>query len=138
MEKPRSRFTEWLVVRDIRFLLTRRIVEIRDGFLAIRDYRSPGVENRATAMGERHGYSGEKLRMVVEAAVLADALEAKRSGRSPEGVGTVPEREIEKLDVSTEIGWLVGVADAFIRSPVVAEVVAEARRGRPTTEDPHV
>ncbi|SDG90330.1 hypothetical protein SAMN05421505_10966 [Sinosporangium album] len=89
-------------------------------------------------MGERHGYSGEKLRMVVEAAVLADALEAKRSGRSPEGVGTVPEREIEKLDVSTEIGWLVGVADAFIRSPVVAEVVAEARRGRPTTEDPHV
>ncbi|OMI39966.1 MAB_1171c family putative transporter [Streptomyces sparsogenes] len=118
-------------LRQAEFALYRRVIEIRDGSLALRPYQQPEAPTWA---GEALGRAGPATAAgnpeaaltaaVVEAAVIAAALENKRAGR-PRGGTPGPGRRTpaERLETTEdEAAWLVRVTHAFTRSPVVGEV----------------
>jgi hypothetical protein len=117
---PPSPYADWLPP-DVGFRLYRRVIEIRDGRLALRPYFDQGVAARARRLGESAGLSGPDLDAAVEASVLAAALRAKNDGKA---VSAVQVDAPGGSDLSGEVAWLVSVATAFARSPVVAAVVA--------------
>lgn len=111
---------------DAGMRLYRRVIEIRDGALLLRDYRDPTVAAAAEAAGRRGGLRDERLRATVEAAELAAAIEARRRNRrAASPVTHLPAAAVLEPDLRSESAWLVQVSDAFRRSPVVAE---QARR----------
>jgi hypothetical protein len=116
-----------LAVRDLDLRLYRRVIEIRDGRLALRPYLDPRAANAAHALGQDAGLSGEELQVVVEAASLAAALRAKKRRRRPPAGGPRPEAP-GATDLEGEVAWLERVADCFARSPLVRAVLAELDR----------
>ncbi|MCC9307137.1 hypothetical protein LN042_08490 [Kitasatospora sp. RB6PN24] len=106
-------------LRTAEFALYRRIIEIRDGQLALRPYLQPQLPEWLAAVGA----GGEPDGAVLEAAALAAALEARRAGRpggEPAGPGWVPQPV--PGTVAAEAAWLLQVAAAFAGSRLVAEV----------------
>ncbi|MDF9816918.1 MAB_1171c family putative transporter [Streptomyces sp. SPB162] len=114
-----------------RFALYRRIIEIRDGQLALRPYFHPEVAAwTAEAEGSGLDAASERLAPIVEAATIAAALEAARSGRrsTPGGCeGYVPPKV--RASVEAETAWLMQVSDAFVGSPAVERVRRRVRAG---------
>ncbi|WP_406086045.1 DUF6545 domain-containing protein [Kitasatospora purpeofusca] len=111
---------------DVRFALFRRIIEIRDGQLSLRPHLHPRVP---FWVGEVVRPAGtEEFAILVEAAAIAAALEAARAGhRFPVGPaeGWVPHPLAAGL--REEAAWLVKVAAAHRRSPVMAHVRRRVR-----------
>ncbi|MCZ4119443.1 MAB_1171c family putative transporter [Streptomyces sp. H39-S7] len=114
-----------------RFALYRRIIEIRDGHLALRPYFHPEVPAwTAEAEGSGLDAASERLAPIVEAATIAAALEAARSGRrcTPPGCeGYVPPQV--RASVEAETAWLMQVSDAFVGSAAVERVRRRVRAG---------
>lgn len=122
------------------FDLYRRVIEIRDGHLALRPYfpadvtaditgraALTGTDGAAVGPGERSA----EVRAVVEAATIAAALEGKRAGRAPAGVHPYsPVSQQIAGTVAAEVAWLLLVTAAFVSSP---EVAAARVRARPDT-----
>ncbi|MFJ9697009.1 MAB_1171c family putative transporter [Kitasatospora sp. NPDC101183] len=108
-------------LRDPEFALYRRVIEIRDGQLALRAHVQPDVPAWAAEAS-----AGDAV--VVEAAMIAAALEAAASGRRPSGEAAEYRPRGLPADLDAETAWLVRVSTAFARSPVVAQV-----RARPST-----
>jgi hypothetical protein len=108
----------------LNYRLYRRVIEIRDGLLALRSYRDPEVRIRARRCGEAAGLTGDELRAAVAAAQLRAALNAKAQGRVAlaSSRGSADDREIFELrrgnDLTTEAAWLRQIARAYTRSPV--------------------
>lgn len=127
LEVPRPAWMEWFPMCDARFLLTRRVIEIRDASLALCRYRSSQVEATARALVGERGIEGEECAAVVEAAMLATALRA----RAVDANFTVPEwgasSKTGETDMSQEVVWLLRVTRAFAGSPIVAAVLAGDR-----------
>lgn len=109
---------------DVGIRLYRRVIEIRDGALLLRDYHDPTLSTAAESAARHAGLSGERLRATVEATELAAAIEAKRRNRRASSTASPPPAALEP-DVRSEARWLAQVAAAFRRSPIVAE---QARR----------
>ncbi|RCG22738.1 hypothetical protein DQ384_34600 [Sphaerisporangium album] len=124
LEAPPSPLAERFILRDIRYLLTRRVIEIRDGALTLRGYRDPRVEAAALARASELGLKGEDLSAAVEAAALAAALRARDSDGEPVPSGQGTADAGKDTDMSLEIAWLVKVARAFAGDPVVAQARA--------------
>ncbi|MET9220837.1 MAB_1171c family putative transporter [Streptomyces sp. NPDC003300] len=128
-------------LRQAEFALYRRVIEIRDGHLALRPYFESGVTAWTDGRGGDDGSEvtggdaidwaderGRDRRAVLEAATIAAALENKRAGRLCEGTAaerfappghtppTVPGT------VEAEAAWLLEVTAAFTSSPTVAAV----------------
>ncbi|MFF4398670.1 MAB_1171c family putative transporter [Streptomyces sp. NPDC001480] len=106
------------------FALYRRVIEIRDGHLALRPYVPTDVAAWAAEAADR---SADR-RAVLEAATIAAALESKRAGHrqgGPHSVGPAPERIAGTI--AAEAAWLLKVATAFTSSSTVAAVRARAR-----------
>ncbi|WP_052707192.1 MAB_1171c family putative transporter [Streptomyces rubellomurinus] len=109
------------------FALYRRVIEIRDGQLALRPYVHPHVpswvaEFTADAAGR------DQLAVTVEAAGIAAALEATAAGhRYPAGPSTGYVAAEGQVGIDEEVAWLVRVADAFAGSPAVAGVRRRVR-----------
>lgn len=108
-------------IADANYRLYRRVIEIRDGLLALRSYRDPEVGRRALQGGRAAGLTGDELRAAVAAAELKAALQAKGAGR---GVG--PDRRsgaddtesFERClgkDLTSEAAWLAQIARAYTR-----------------------
>ena len=74
-----------LVFARLRLRLYRRVIEIRDGLLALRPYRDPAVAATARDSASRAGLTGPGHAAAVEAAVVAAALRARAEGRAPRG-----------------------------------------------------
>ncbi len=108
----------------LNYRLYRRVIEIRDGLLALRSYRDPEVRIRARQCGEAAGLTGDELRAAVAAAQLKAALNAKAQERAvpANSRGSADDREIFELrrgnDLTTEAAWLGQIARAYMRSPV--------------------
>lgn len=112
---------------DVDLLLARRVVEIRDGSLAVRAWRDPHAVEAARRQYEQRGLRGDDLAAAVEATWLAVALAAKANGEPPARAGeTLPhaanavwpgsaEATTESLD--EEAAWLARVAVAFAHPP---------------------
>ncbi|MFI6273185.1 MAB_1171c family putative transporter [Micromonospora zamorensis] len=105
--------------------LTRRVLEIRDGYLQLAPWFDGAVQTRAIDLGRQAGLTGLDLQAVAEAAVVALALDAKARGEEQAGTGEV---EPGGEDLTGEVRWLGRVSQALNSSPVVAEVLAERER----------
>ncbi|MGW2401225.1 MAB_1171c family putative transporter [Kitasatospora sp. NPDC001664] len=105
------------------FTLYRRVIEIRDGQLALRAHLHAGVPGWASAACRAAALDRRRTEATVEAAVLAAALEAAAAGRRypyPDTDGHTPPATAP--DLRTESSQLALVAEAFTDSPIVASV----------------
>jgi hypothetical protein len=133
---PSARWRDALAVRDLHFRLHGRIMEIHDAQLRLRRYRDPRFAETTAALGRRAGLDGVELRAAVEAASLDAAMRALARRQPVAGArelapapgGPDPQREI--ADLPGEITWLVRVATAFTRSPLVPAPAAGWRSAR--------
>ncbi len=98
-----------LTVRQVGFRLYRRVVEIRDGLLALREYLDPQVAKAASQRGRAAGLADDDLQALVEAESVAAALRAKQQGLPPAGTGH-SFKPIGGKDLSTEVSYLQKVA----------------------------
>jgi hypothetical protein len=114
LEAPTSGLQELLVPRDLSLRLYRRVIEIRDGRLALAQYLDPSVAARAEAEAREAGLTGQKAEAAVEATTLAAALDAKRTGRRP--TNPMPATAISGgADITADTAFLEEVARAFRR-----------------------
>ncbi|WP_020672220.1 MAB_1171c family putative transporter [Amycolatopsis nigrescens] len=122
---PRPFLMDRILLSDLSFRINRMAIEIRDAQLALRDWFNPHVTTAAERLGEEHGLEGDDLRALVDASRFAVALRDKNSSAHP---ATPPEEHLESpaLDSrSEEIRYLVKVAQAFQRSPIVDRIKQE-------------
>ncbi|MFJ9785173.1 MAB_1171c family putative transporter [Amycolatopsis sp. NPDC101161] len=109
------------------FALYRRVIEIRDGHLALRAHFDPDLPARVETAARRAGVRDADLAPTVEAVVLAAAIEAGREGRRFEPARGEPGDLAEAdADVEAEAAWLVRVSRAWQRGAVVDRVRASA------------
>ncbi|GHF58793.1 hypothetical protein GCM10010218_45160 [Streptomyces mashuensis] len=119
LDEPRRERLDWLPPRDLEYRLYRRVIEIRDGQLALRPYfpspGGPGDDGRDRAPAVR------------EALLLHRALcSRKRDGVPPVGdPADVRLPAPPQGDIAKEISWLTAVATAFAR------ITADEARQRP-------
>ncbi len=110
----------------VEFALYRRVIEIRDGHLALRPYFDPDLPPVAEAEARKAKVPEARVAATVEAATLAAALAASEAGRryAPDDV---PATYLDEPDIATEAAWLVEVTRAWRRSAVVGRVRDRAR-----------
>jgi hypothetical protein len=109
----RNPLKDSLWTRDLDYRIVRRVVEIRDGQLALRPYLNGAVARNARHVGEGHGLRGTRLEAMVEAATLDDAIRAHRQG-SPAAEPYLRAAQ-GGADLAEETAWLVQVARAMRR-----------------------
>ncbi|WP_415959779.1 MAB_1171c family putative transporter [Streptomyces sp. 021-4] len=115
---------------DLDFHLHRRVIEISDCVLALRRYRQTSVRDAAEAEAARRGTDGTpRGEAEVEAAVIAAAVAAKRTGLPLEGDEAPPAAgtRSRKGDLPAETAWLLLVAEAYARHPAPDDAKAVAR-----------
>ncbi|MFM9463289.1 MAB_1171c family putative transporter [Streptomyces scabiei] len=106
--------------RRVGFRLERCVIEIEDACLALREYVSADVRERARALAFQKGVSEQEVDAVSEAAWLRVAASAARTGKQLEGVEHPP-LGVTGRDRPSELAWLHAVSRADASSPVVAE-----------------
>ncbi|WP_432851088.1 MAB_1171c family putative transporter [Amycolatopsis sp. CA-161197] len=115
--------------RGAEFALYRRVIEIRDGHLALRPYFDPDLPARVVDRARRDGVPTRRVAATVDAATLAAALVAREADHrfQPDDADAPLSRAVA-ADVSAEAAWLVEVTRAWRRSALVADVRRETRR----------
>ena len=111
LEPPGSRIRDRLRVRDMDMRLYRRVIEIRDGRLELRELFAPSVAVASRALAPARGLHGRAADAFVEAKVLEAALLAAATGQAIDApwVGARPEGE----STTDEVDWLREVARHF-------------------------
>jgi hypothetical protein len=132
--RPRSTLIDALMIRDLDFRLYRRVVEIRDGTLALRPYFDSNMVERAKELSRAAELPDDESHATIEAASIAAALQARMYDQ-PVRVGNSPTpTSFEShggADVASEADVLVRVARCYRHSPIVRAIVAETK-GRAT------
>ena len=101
-----------LALGKLKLRLYRRVIEIRDGLLALQPYRDPGVAVTARERAQQAGLRGTRLEAEVEATVVAAALHARAAGATP----VEPEVGVSGGgDLDSDTTFLSDVADAYRR-----------------------
>ena len=131
---PSSRVADIVTLRDLKFLLYRRVVEIRDGIVALRPYRDPAAARAALERCQAEGLD-EETPIVVEAAVVAVAVDARHSGRLGDP-RSAPINPIGGADLPSEVLALERLARCYTRSPIVRAVRAEMRSEKERSAEP--
>ncbi|MEV7097115.1 MAB_1171c family putative transporter [Amycolatopsis sp. NPDC051045] len=111
------------------FALYRRVIEIRDGHLALRAHFDPDLPARAEAAARRAGVREAEVAATVEAVTLAAAIEAGRAGKRFAREPDHPAEPDTEADVATEAAWLVQVSRAWRRHDAVVERVKAGASG---------
>lgn len=128
---PSSR--EALETRDLDFRLHRRVIEIRDGLLALRPRFPPEVADAARELSRREGLRDEQdVEAVALAAMIAVAV------RNGNGTRPAPAAADDAVipggaGLEDETAWLERVSTALADSPIVQRFAGnpeEAWRGR--------
>ncbi len=104
-----SRVGNALAVRQLGFHLYRRVIEIRDGVLALRGHFDPRVADAARERGRAAGLVDEDLQALVEAEILSAALKAKEQGLPPAETPPPPDPS-GGHDLPSEVSYLQKVA----------------------------
>jgi hypothetical protein len=124
---PKNVVADAFTLRDLEFRLYRRIVEIRDGILALRLYTDAHVIQRAQELSQAARLPANEVRATVEAASLAAALEMRKQDSPSHAVP--PSFDLYGgPDIRSEASVLVAVARSFRHSPIVRAVVKQTRR----------
>ncbi|MFF8868185.1 MAB_1171c family putative transporter [Streptomyces sp. NPDC015139] len=105
-----------------RLLLHRRLVEISDATLTLREYVPADLQARALDMAKRAGYPPKERSAVVEAAWLKTATLIAPT--SPPYRGEHPQSGGDGMSPSAELRWIRQVSSAYDRSPRVAAFAA--------------
>jgi hypothetical protein len=111
---PKPALLEFLLWGDLDLRLYRRVIEIRDGRLALQPYLDPEI---GLAARDRSGLRGQELDAIVEAATLAAAVDAKRSGAQPRT--TEPVAVPGGRDLESDTAFLNDVARAYRKLKLV-------------------
>jgi hypothetical protein len=112
---PRPLPLDLLAPYDLRMRLYRRVVEIRDGRLALQPYIDPAVAAAARAEAARAGMHGPAADVVVEAVTLAAALRARALGAGPAQAAGVATPVPGGSDLDSDTTFLGEVARAYRR-----------------------
>ncbi|HCA84132.1 MAG TPA: hypothetical protein DEQ61_00650 [Streptomyces sp.] len=119
---------------DPDFLLHRRVIEISDGILALRPYRSVAVQQTARRAVAAHVRADTpEGSAIVEAAVLLAAVRAKQSGwgTSLDQTTSTPGSASRAGSLRAETEWLLQVARAYTHSDIVRAAVHEQAPSEP-------
>jgi hypothetical protein len=112
LSPPASPARERLRWRDLQFRLHRRVIEIRDGQMALRPYMHPDVAEEARQRGRQERLAGEDLAAAVEAKLLVAGIEDKVSNR-PSAPAKPAAPSVGGSQLSDEVSWLRHVARRF-------------------------
>jgi hypothetical protein len=106
---PRRAVIEMAGVDDVHLRLYRRVIEIRDGMLALRPYL-PGVEHETPE---------------AEAAAIAEALRRRAAGVAP----AADHRGFAEIgpEMSDEVAWLSRVSRAYCKGGFTARAAPTPR-----------
>jgi hypothetical protein len=104
-----------LALGRLRLRLYRRVIEIRDGLLALRPYRDPDVTAAARERATSAGLHGPHRDAAVEAAAIAAALRARAAGPPPDSADETAVTGGE--DLAGEAAFLELVARAYRAMP---------------------
>ena len=96
---------------DSDFRLQRRVIEISDGILALRPYRSRRVQESAAS---NFHTATEQGAAAVEAAVVRAALADSKAGRYADEVAPPSVDAAAREDLRADTQWLLLVADAYV------------------------
>jgi hypothetical protein len=113
--------------------LYQRVIDIRDGQLALRPYLDRNVADEATSRSRTAGLDEQRTRATVEAAVIAVGLDALAAGHPPAQLADHHLLFVDTNSFETEVAWLGEIARAYTHSPIVAT----ARRGSAPTSAGH-
>ena len=103
-----------LRLKDLRLHLYRRVIEIRDGLLALQPYREPHIAATIRERASQAGLRGRQLDAAVEAAALTAALRSRATGAPT----TAPEPTITGGDdLDSDTAFLGQVAQAYRKAP---------------------
>lgn len=113
-----------VALRELDYALTRRMVEIRDGWIRVRPY----IDHRVVALASKHtdriGLTGDEREAALEAAQYAAGIRARASGVLA-AVPTTADLRNPEGGYEGELSWLTRVARAYARSPVVSATLAD-------------
>jgi hypothetical protein len=113
---------------NLKLRLYRRVIEIRDGLLALQPYRDPAIAVAARRKALLAGLQGRRLEADVEAAAVAAALRARAAGVAPV---EPPANVSGGSDLDSDTTFLRDVADAYRR-----KLVAPAGETTPASTRP--
>jgi hypothetical protein len=104
------------VLKDPEYFIARRIIEIRDGLLALRPYLDHTISERAHSHFRQRGLEGDDLDAAVTAAQIHSLLDSspatsRRTAAPSPAPGNAP------ADLDGELSWLVKLARAFADQP---------------------
>jgi hypothetical protein len=119
--------------RDLHMRLYRRVIEIRDGYLALRPVDMPGIEDRVLAVTSRR-LSAADHAVIAAATRLELARRAELRGEPPAGAG-IPSASREFLagaDLDSEVRLLRVVATHWATISALAERI-ERETGTPAS-----
>ncbi|MGW2476985.1 MAB_1171c family putative transporter [Streptomyces sp. NPDC001665] len=108
---------------DTSYHLQRRVIEISDGILALRPYRSRSIQDAA---GRVFTSGTDRAAAAIEAAVVKAALADLAVGHLAHDVAPPPKKTSARKDLRADTEWLLQVARAYTRP---ADVREPARRG---------
>lgn len=123
-----------LTPRHVGLRLYRRVIEIRDGQLALRPYVSDDAACRADHLARQEGLDDEQLEATVAACRLVAARRARQRGDSP--VPTMRTVAPGGDDLDSEVSWLEKVAYAYQHSPTVGRFADTIDREHSTCPTP--
>ncbi|MEV7359254.1 MAB_1171c family putative transporter [Kitasatospora sp. NPDC088264] len=127
--------------RDPQFALYRRIIEIHDARLILRQHLDPRTPRWLAAAASRFPPSAARAGATAEAAALAAALERAAAGArpNPDTPRTAPAAEPPHAlgqDLESEADHLAHLTRVYATCPAVAEVRARARAAAPSPAAP--
>jgi hypothetical protein len=109
-----------------RYRLHRRVIEIRDGELALRPHLDGKAAGEAADAARSAGLAPDRRDAVIEAAVITAALAARQDGirARPGRTAAEPAAPAPGNDLDAEIARLVLVSREIRRSPIVRRLAA--------------
>lgn len=111
---------------SLRERLYRRVMEVRDGLLALAPYASARLREEVAASAVAQTGSRREAEAVAEAVWITAAVRAKRSGQPPCAKAAAPPRSVlGGADLGEEVAWLELVAAAHARWPLTRRLEAE-------------
>ncbi|MGH3736769.1 MAG: MAB_1171c family putative transporter [Micromonosporaceae bacterium] len=108
LDPAASEFRDRLRVRDLDFRLYRRVIEIRDGRMALRPFLDADVARRARDRVLKCGLDDRDVEAAVEASVLTAGVENARRHRRP--AEALPASGNGGDDFMAEVEWFLRVA----------------------------